>query len=382
MTPRRLVWRLYLLVSGVAFCLVVFLISAFIYNTYLARYEVVLPAYAASDASAGRSWTTEDPEVVRILSMDSGALLGLAELEVLKVIEETSGRPIHELFDFVAGSSTGAIVGALLLLPKEGTENPRTAEEVVTVYEEFAASVLNSPILHRVLTVNGLFGPLFTNTNRIEIARRLFGDATFGDLVRPAMFPAFIHNENDYEPFRNWKNDNSDLLLSSLLTAVTSAPIMFPSVKLSGYGEKETIVSDPGFVLSSPAHIAYVKAREEQPKARRFVIVTLSATGPFAISEDALIHGGAAQLVVTLTNTVFAGQSSISREALAAHSKYSSAVDVQSFDLRPVVETHRLFDASKENISMIRNSGIDYARQNTDLIEAVIAAIEPPGHSQ
>ncbi len=382
MTPHRLVWGFYLFASGVAFCLLVFLVSAFVYNSYFARYDVALPAYAEANPAAKRTWTTDDPEVVRILAIDGGALLGLAELEVLRAIEETSGRPIHELFDFVAGSSTGAIIGALLLLPKEDTGKPRTVAEVVTIYEEFAAGVLNSSVWHRVLTVNGLFGPLFTNTNRIEIAKRLFGDATFGDLVRPAMFPAFVDNANDYVPFRNWEDDNSDLLLSSLLTAVTSAPIMFPSIRLSGYGETETVVSDPGYVINSPAQIAYIKAREEQPKARKFVIVTLSAAGPLTISEDALVHSGAVQLALTLSNMVFAGQRSLSKEALAAHSKYNAAVEIQSFVIAPVVDTQRVFDASEDNVSKIRNSGVDYAKQNADLIETIVAAIDPSGPSE
>ncbi|MEM6460442.1 MAG: patatin-like phospholipase family protein [Pseudomonadota bacterium] len=376
MPSRRLFWRVYLFASGAAFCLLVFLISAFLYNTYLARYDVVLPAYGETTDATRQSWTTEDPEVVRILALNGGALLGLAELEVLKSMEEVSGRSIHELFDFVAGSSTGAIVGALLLLPEQEGKDPRTAQKALTVYEEFASEVLTSSVMHRVLTVDGLFGPLFTNESRIEIAQRFFGGATFGDLARPAMFPAFIHNESAYEPFRNWRNENSDLLLSSLLTAVTSAPIMFPSVKLSGYDDKETIVSDPAFVLSSPAHLAYVVAREEQPSARRFIVVTLSADGPFTISDNSLINGGIVQLFNTLTNTVFAGQRSLSEQALAAHSRYSSDVEVQSFSLRPTVTSEKLFDASEDNITTIRGDGVAWVQQNTALIDSVVAALK------
>lgn len=379
MSLRRWVWRLYLLVSGATFFLVVFLLSAFAYNTYFSRYETVVPAYPESKTTADRSWSTDDPDVVRILAINGGALLGIADLEVLKAIEDAAGRPVHELFDFVTGSSTGAIIGTLLLLPQEGSGKPRDSEQAAKVYEEFSASVLSSPFWHRVLTLNGTIGPLFTNAHRIEVAQNLFGNATFGELIRPAMFPAFINNRNEYQAFRNWKHDNSGLLLSSLLTGVTSAPIMFPAVKFAGYEETETIVTDPGFVLSAPAHIAYIKAREEQPRARRFVVVTLSTVGPSHISENAMLHGGAAQLVRTLTNIMFAGQMSLTREELAAHSKFGSDVEIQSFELQPVVNSHRHFDASPDNVAAIRASGVAYAKQNADLIKTIVTALQTSG---
>jgi hypothetical protein len=46
----------------------------------------------------------------RILSIDGGGILGLIPAMILSDIEARAGRPATELFDLVAGTSTGGII--------------------------------------------------------------------------------------------------------------------------------------------------------------------------------------------------------------------------------------------------------------------------------
>jgi predicted acylesterase/phospholipase RssA len=56
--------------------------------------------------------------VIRALAIDGGGVRGIVPATVLAALEELSGRPAHRLFDVVAGSSTGAILGLGLTCPE------------------------------------------------------------------------------------------------------------------------------------------------------------------------------------------------------------------------------------------------------------------------
>lgn len=58
----------------------------------------------------------EDDGVYRILALDGGGAKGFYTLGVLKEIEAMVGCPLHERFDLIFGTSTGAIIAALIAL--------------------------------------------------------------------------------------------------------------------------------------------------------------------------------------------------------------------------------------------------------------------------
>lgn len=132
----------------------VFAVSAFLYNR-LAHYQSELLAWPPRlEFIAPVEWKPDSPDRVRILSIDGGGVDGIVTPEILKYLEEQSGRAISKQFDFVAGTSTGAIITVGLLLT-DNNKHPRySADQLITVYTDLAHKILYAPLYHKILTLN------------------------------------------------------------------------------------------------------------------------------------------------------------------------------------------------------------------------------------
>src|SRR5438552_16725060 len=71
----------------------------------------------------------------RILSLDGGGAKGFYTLGVLREIEGMIQCPLYEKFDLIFGTSTGAIIAALLALG-------RSVKEISNLYEQHVPTVM------------------------------------------------------------------------------------------------------------------------------------------------------------------------------------------------------------------------------------------------
>jgi patatin-like phospholipase/acyl hydrolase len=73
--------------------------------------------------------------ICRILSLDGGGAKGFYTLGVLREIEGMIKCPLHDRFDLIFGTSTGAIIAALLALGK-------SVKEINDLYEKYVPTVM------------------------------------------------------------------------------------------------------------------------------------------------------------------------------------------------------------------------------------------------
>jgi len=99
----------------------------------------------------------------RILSLDGGGAKGFYSLGVLREIEGLVGRPLCEAFDLVFGTSTGAIIAALIALG-------RSVDDIHGLYRAHVPTVMRrkrASDKSRALS---------------ELGQTVFGDAAFTDV--------------------------------------------------------------------------------------------------------------------------------------------------------------------------------------------------------
>lgn len=107
--------------------------------------------------------TYQKDGLFRILSLDGGGAKGFYSLGVLKEIEGMLGCPLYQCFDLIFGTSTGAIIAALIALGYE-------VDEIRELYRVHVPTVMK-PIL-----------PYKKTAALAKLAKEVFGELTFLDV--------------------------------------------------------------------------------------------------------------------------------------------------------------------------------------------------------
>jgi uncharacterized protein len=120
----------------------------------------------------------------RILSLDGGGAKGFYSLGVLRELEGLAGKPLHEVFDLIYGTSTGAIIASLLALG-------RSVDEIHALYAEHVVKIMRrKSASEKTAALNELARVVFADVG-FEAMRTGVGIVTTKwDIERPMIFKA------------------------------------------------------------------------------------------------------------------------------------------------------------------------------------------------
>ncbi|XP_067635747.1 uncharacterized protein [Eurosta solidaginis] len=236
-----------------------------------------------------------------ILSVDGGGIRGIIPAMILAEIEKRAKKPISQIFDLVAGTSTGGIVVAGLC-KKDRRGNPQySANDLVELYKEDGPHIFKSSFFRRKI-LSWFSGTQYPYENIEFILEKYFGDDILKNTLNNVLIPSYdIHNNCPFF-FKSWKEDRNFIKLKDALRATTAAPTYFEPKHLNVKQEKRVLV-DGGVFAHNPAACAYANSKQLFPNAQ---IVLLSiGTGRLSnpIKHEEL---GKIGWVKTLLNVMFA----------------------------------------------------------------------------
>lgn len=123
----------------------------------------------------------------RILSLDGGGAKGFYTLGVLREVEAAAGRPLSELFDLIYGTSTGAIIAALLALG-------RTVDDVDTLYHKHVVAIMGRKTRGgKSAALEALAREVFSNTKFDAAKTSLCVVSTNWQFEKPMIFKSDAH---------------------------------------------------------------------------------------------------------------------------------------------------------------------------------------------
>jgi predicted patatin/cPLA2 family phospholipase len=204
---------------------------------------------------------------MRILALDGGGAKGFYSLGVLAEIEALIGQPLHERFDLVFGTSTGAIIAALIGL----------GHNVDSIHELYRRHV---PAVMSKRTASARTAALR------ELATSVFGKATFSDVKtgigivaarwtteRPMIFKGSIAQAHGR---KSTFTPGFGVTIADAVQASCSAyPFFERTVVTTAAGDKVELI-DGGYCANNPTLYAIadaIAAMAQRPEDLRVISV-------------------------------------------------------------------------------------------------------------
>jgi uncharacterized protein len=269
---------------------------------------------------------------VQVLAIDGGGIRGLIPALVLAEIEARCGRPAGELFDLMAGTSTGAIIVCALAKPE-----PLPAARIADLYEEDGPRIFDRSLLKRITSADGWIDERYDSDGLVQSLRRHLGDARLPRAQPPVLLTAY-----DIERRRAvFLRTGDDVAMVDATHASSAAPTYFEPVRVDG-----AALIDGGVFAINPAMCAFAEVAGELDLL--LSLGTGEHTRPLRFDD---VRGwGRLEWAQPVIDVVFDGIADAVDEQLSrllgdAYLRLQTPLDEASDDLD---------DASEENLAALR----------------------------
>ena len=274
----------------------------------------------------------------RILSIDGGGIRGIIPAMILAEIEKRTQKPIHSLFDLIAGTSTGGLISLGLTKPKPGStpENPiaqYTAEDLINMYVEYGGVIFYESWYEQMLgpLEDLLNRPKFSSEGREEVVMKYFGDMPLEHCLKEVFvtsydieqrIPIFFTSkiEKQWISSRKFRTLCQGFSLKDAAMATSAAPTYFEPYHVATSHNTNgfyTLV-DGGMVANNPANLAMIEAEmSERKKGQRLsisdILLVSLGTGSLttAYKYEEAKNWGMVQWARPLMNIMFDGGSEL-----------------------------------------------------------------------
>jgi uncharacterized protein len=214
---------------------------------------------------------------MRMLCIDGGGIRGVFPIAILQAIEEEYNAPVGDLFDVIAGTSTGSIIAASAAMNT-------SMDQVMDSYQNYGEK-----IFIRKAKV-GLFKSVYSDRYLRRLLKRAFGETALADIKKTLLIPAvdithgkpYVHRSN----FGFSKEHELSIKLWDAVLSSCSAPIYFPPNNVNN----QFLSIDGGLWANNPSLVCVTEAlhhlKTDLEDIRIFSIGTGQQKIDFTIGEE------------------------------------------------------------------------------------------------
>ncbi|HHQ4919393.1 TPA: patatin-like phospholipase family protein [Aeromonas hydrophila] len=219
-------------------------------------------------------------DVCRILALDGGGAKGFYTLGVLKEIEAMLGCPLHKRFDLVFGTSTGAIIAALIALGYE-------VDQIHSLYLAHVPRIMSSrSAAARTAALQ-------------DLAKEVFKDKTFEDVLtgvgivatrwmteRPMIFKGSVAQAHGRKA--TFKPGFGVSIADAVQASCSAYPFFERKVVITATGDKIELI-DGGYCANNPTLFAVADATVALKKDRKDIRVVNVGVGIYPEPKPGLL---------------------------------------------------------------------------------------------
>jgi uncharacterized protein len=200
---------------------------------------------------------------VKVLSIDGGGIRGLIPALVLAEIERRTGRRIADMFDLIAGTSTGGILATALARRGADDRPLYSAEEVADLYVTEGPKIFDRSLVKTVTSLDGLIDEKYDDKGLNAALATFLGDARLKDVLTDVLITAYDLHDRFAFFFRSSRartDETYDFSLAQAARATSAAPTYFEPVEVTdGAGARTYALVDGGVFAVNPAMCAHAE---------------------------------------------------------------------------------------------------------------------------
>jgi patatin-like phospholipase/acyl hydrolase len=314
----------------------------------------------------------------KVLSIDGGGIRGIIPAMVLTEIETRTGKATSELFDLVAGTSTGGILALGLTKPGQDGAPEYSAERLIELYETEGEKIFDRPVWHRLHSGWGLAEEKYPSKGIEEVAKRYFKDVYLAEALTEVLVTAYeIERRGPWffkrRHARDANREGDNFLMRDVARATSAAPTFFEPLQLTWGPHGERAFIDGGVHSNNPAMCAYVEARKIHPGENDFLVLSLGTGEPTRnMPYEEVKDWGLALWAQPILNVVFDGVADTVdyqlRELLPAEGddrryyRFQTVLDIGKDDMD---------DASATNIQALKTKAQEIIDESDVALEAL-----------
>jgi uncharacterized protein len=318
---------------------------------------------------------------VRILAIDGGGIRGLIPAVVLADLERRTGRRTAELFDLIAGTSTGGILACGLTRPGDDGGPVFSAADLIGLYESEGPEIFHRSLVKRIESADGYADEHYDDSGLNAALQRYLDGTRLSQAVTDLFMTAYEIDRRQAFFFRSSRartDPTYDFTFVDAARATSAAPTYFEPVRVSDVaGADSYALIDGGVFALNPAMAAYAELAATGRGDEIDLVVSLGTGShtrrlPF---EDAR-GWGQLEWARPLVDVVFDGVAQTVDFELAQLLPEGRYVRLQTLLTEA---SDDLDDAGDRNLEALRREGNRLVEERAADLERIAEALAPAG---